>query len=77
MLEKRKVASIVGRAPMCDDSGRAISYEWTLSLNDLGGLGFWHGGPAFPNTSRSFNTEQEARIYAIDLGYEVTEVRWA
>lgn len=72
-----KVASIVSRAPMTDDSGRALSIEWQLFLNDNGGAGYWHGGPGFPTHCSVYNSEKQARDRAAKLGYEVTGVRWS
>jgi hypothetical protein len=76
-VETSKVASIVGHACMCSDDGRALTYEWQLYLNDHGGKGNWHGGPAFPNTCSRYDTEEAARKEAEALGYRVLGTQWS
>lgn len=71
-----KVAKIVGVPGMCSDDGRALTYGWNLYLNDHGGVGFWHGGPALSNHASYHSTEEGARERATSLGYEVQMTAW-
>lgn len=66
-LNTKKVATLVGRAGMCSDDGRAITYYWQVQTNDNGGRG-WYSDP-----QGCFDTEDQARAWAAAKGYEVTE----
>ncbi len=64
--KNQKVATVVGRAGMCSDDGRALTYWWAVQTNDFGGRGF------YTDPQGHFDTEQQARDWAALRGYAVT-----
>lgn len=64
-----KVATIVGKAGMCSDDGRALTYGWRIFLND-------HGGRGFYREHYFSGSEDGARAYCNERGYNVQKVAW-
>lgn len=67
-MSNPKVATLVGRAGMCSDDGRALTYGWDLYLNRNGGAG-WYDSPLYFS---GLNGEVEAIKYCEENGYNIT-----
>lgn len=67
-MSNSKVATLVGKAGMTSDDGRALTYGWDLYLNRNSGLGFYDS----PLYFRGLNGEEEAIKYCEENGYTIT-----